>query len=280
MRHRFSASSASLAAFAFALWLAATPAFAQGRLEAKYEASLAGVLVGKGAWLIDIAEDQYTLAAKGGSAGLLKFATTGGGTVTSQGRIVNGQFVPASYQTVYETDKKHETIKMSFAQGGIKEFSLVPEPPVHSERLPVTEAHKRNVVDPMTGSMLRVGGTADPVNRDACNAKFSVFDGRMRYDLHFDYKRMDVAKTEKGYRGPVVVCAIYFSPVSGYIPDRPTIKYLAAARNMEVWFAPIAGTRVLVPLKILVPTSYGTVALEATQFVSTAAQSKAAAKTQ
>jgi hypothetical protein len=67
-----------------------------------------------------------------------------------------------------------------------------------------------------------------------------------------------------------VVCALYFVPIAGYVPDRAAIKYLAAQRNMEVWLAPIAGTRVLVPFKVLVPTPIGMAALEATQFVSTA----------
>ena len=58
---------------------------------------------------------------------------------------------------------------------------------------------------------------------------------------------METVKAEKGYHGPAVVCAIYFSPIAGYVPDRPAIKYLAAQRNMEIWLAPIAGTRVLVP---------------------------------
>ena len=80
----------------------------------------------------------------------------------------------------------------------------------------------------------------------------------MRYDLKLDFKRMETVKAEKGYQGPVVVCAIYFTPVSGYIPDRPVIKYLAAQRNMEIWFAPIAGTRMLVPFRMSMPTPLGT----------------------
>ena len=46
---------------------------------------------------------------------------------------------------------------------------------------------------------------------------------------------------------------------------------------MEVWFAPIAGTRVLVPYRVTVPTPLGTAMLEATQFI---AAPRAAARTQ
>ena len=40
-------------------------ALAQGRLDARYEATLAGIPVGKGAWTIDISDDQFSAAASG-----------------------------------------------------------------------------------------------------------------------------------------------------------------------------------------------------------------------
>src|SRR5262249_18073479 len=76
---------------------AASQAHAQGRLDARYEATLAGILVGKGAWIIDVGEDQYSAAASGGSSGILKAFTGGEGTGSAQGRIVNGQLVPSNY---------------------------------------------------------------------------------------------------------------------------------------------------------------------------------------
>src|SRR5215213_6271743 len=55
-------------------------ASAQGRLEAHYEATLSGIAVGKGGWNIDISDDQYSAAASGGTAGLLKTFSGGSGT--------------------------------------------------------------------------------------------------------------------------------------------------------------------------------------------------------
>jgi hypothetical protein len=43
---------------------------------------------------------------------------------------------------------------------------------------------------------------------------------------------------------------------------------------MEVWLAPVAGTRVLVPFRISIPTALGLGVLQATQFVSAAHQGK------
>jgi hypothetical protein len=252
--------------------LAAQPqsAAAQGRLDARYEATLAGIPVGKGAWTIEISDDQFSAAASGGTAGLLKAFAGGSGTGASQGRVVNGALVATNYLASTTTSKKSEAIHMVLANGNVKEFAIEPEPPVDPDRIPVTDAHRRGVYDPMTGSMLHVGGSGEVLTPDACRTGAAIFDGRMRYDLKLDFKRMETVKAEKGYQGPVVVCAIYFSPVAGYIPDRAVIKYLAAQRNIEIAFAPIAGTRILVPFRMVVPTPLGTAMLEATQFITQA----------
>jgi hypothetical protein len=252
------------------LSLAPQAATAQGRLDAQYEATLAGLPVGKGAWTIEIADDQFSAAAAGGTAGLLKSFAGGSGTGASQGRVVNGALVATAYQASTTTSKKTENIHMVLANGNIREFGIEPEPPVDPDRIPVTEAHRRGVFDPMTGSMLRVPGAGDPVSPEACHASTAVFDGRMRYDLKLDFKRMETVKAERGYQGPVVVCAVYFTPLSGYIPDRAVIKYLTAQRNIEIAFAPVAGTRILVPFRMKIPTPLGPAMLEATQFITTA----------
>jgi hypothetical protein len=267
-----------LCVLAFVL-LASPTAFAQGRLDAHYEATLAGIPVGKGAWIIDIQDDQFSASASGGTAGLLKAFAGGTGTGASQGRVVGGALVATNYSATTVTAKKSEAIHMVLVNGNVREFGIDPEPPVDPDRIPVTEAHRRGVFDPMTGSMLRVSGTGDVLSPDACRTAAGIFDGRLRYDLKLDFKRMETVKAEKGYHGPAVVCAIYFTPVAGYIPDRPVIKYLAAQRNIEIAFVPIAGTRVLVPFRMTIPTPFGQAMLEATQFVTQATPPRVA-KTQ
>jgi hypothetical protein len=112
---------------------------------------------------------------------------------------------------------------------------------------------------------------------EACQRTLSIFDGRMRYDLQLAFKRMDSVKADKGYKGPVVVCAVYFLPIAGFIPSRAAIKYLVELREAECWLAPVAGTRVLVPFRVQIPTPIGLAMLEATHFVSAAQPSRPAA---
>ncbi len=248
----------------------ARPAAAQGKLDAQYEATLAGIPVGKGAWTIEIGDDQFQASAAGGTSGLMKTFSSGGGTGASQGRVVNGALVATNYTASTTTSKKSETIHITLDKGNVKEFGIDPVPPVDADRIPVTDAQRRGVFDPMTASLLRVPGTGDPVSAEACHAGAPIFDGRMRYDLKLDFKRMETVKADKGYRGPAVVCAVYFTPVAGYIPDRPVIKYLAARRDIEITFAPLAGTRILVPFRLRIPTPLGMAMLEASQFITQA----------
>jgi hypothetical protein len=252
------------------LWLAPLEASAQGRLDAHYEATLSGIPVGKGSWTIEIGDDAFSASAQGGSSGLLKAFSGGSGTGASQGRVVNGALLANAYVATTTTSKKSETVRLVIANGGVKDFAIDPEPPVDPDRIVVTEAHRKNVLDPMTGSMIRVPGTGDPLTPEACRVGTGVFDGRLRYDLKLDFKRMEVVKAERGYHGPAVVCAVYFTPVAGYIPDRPVIKYLATERRIEIAFVPIAGTRVLVPFRMTIPTPFGLAMLEATSFVTSA----------
>jgi hypothetical protein len=280
----FAAPRLSLPAFVAGCLLLPLPfagtAHAQGRVDAQYEVTLAGIPIGRGAWVVDISDDQYSALASGKTIGLIAALSTGEGNGGAQGRVVKGQLVPSSYSVSMTTNKRSELLKIVLANGNVKEFTIEPEPPINADRIPVTEAHKRGVFDPMTGSLLRVPGTGDPVSPEACSQGTSVFDGRMRYDLKLEYKRIETIKVEKGYQGPVVVCGITFVPIAGYVPDRAAIKYLRAQRSMEVWFAPILGTRVLMPYRVTIPTPLGTGMLQATRFTNSISSTPAAVRTQ
>jgi len=69
----------------------------------------------------------------------------------------------------------------------------------------------------------------------------------VRFDLQLSFNRIGEVHAQKGYQGPVVVCGVQFAPLTGYVPERPSIKYLVARRDIETWLAPIPGTRIAVP---------------------------------
>jgi Protein of unknown function (DUF3108) len=254
--------------------------FAQGKLDARYTVSVGGLPVGRGSWVIDITDDHFSAAASGATAGLMRVFASGQGQSAARGGVSGGQLVPSTYASSIVTDQKFDEVRMVISSGTVKEFVADPPTVPSPDRVPLTEAHKRGVSDPMTASLMRVPGNGDPIVPQACQRTLSIFDGRMRYDLRLAFKRLEQVKAERGYQGGSVVCAVYFSPIAGHIPDRAAIKYLAELRDIEMWLAPIAGTRVMVPYRVTVPTPIGLGVMQATQFVSVPQPGKATAKTQ
>ena len=227
---------------------------------------------------MDVREDRFSAEAKGSTSGLARFFSSGHGTTASRGAIKNGQFAPANYAISVKWGKKFEDLRMKIADGAVKDLTIVPPMVEHPDRIRVTEAHRRNVLDPMTGSLLRVQGKGDLMAPEVCKQHAPIFDGRMRYDLTLAYKRIEQVQTA-GYSGPALVCAIYFAPLAGYVPNRSAVKYLIDQRDMETWLVPIAGTRVLVPFKVVIPTPVGQGILQATQLAVSPLPSRASAKT-
>jgi hypothetical protein len=207
---------------------------------------------------------------------MLRVFASGQGSGAARGYMVQGIPVPASFAGSITADKKTEEIRMTLDKGDIKDFVITPPTQPNPERIPLTDAHRKGAIDPMSAMLLRVPGRDNPVSPQACQRVLPVFDGRVRYDLSLVFKRIEQVKTEKGYEGPVVVCGVYFSPVAGHVPDRAAIKYLIKQRDMEIWFAPVAATRVVVPYRVVIPTPIGVGVMEATQFVSAPQPSRAA----
>jgi hypothetical protein len=253
---------------------------AQGRLDAEYVATVAGIPVGHGNWAVEISDNAYTAAASGTTAGLLKIFSGAHGSGAASGTITKGEPVPVSYAATIIDDRHIDEVRIALANGNVTDYTAEPPLVPLPDRIPVTDADRRGVVDPMTSALTRVGGSGDPVNPAACAPKIAVFDGRVRYDLHSEFKRMEMVKAQTGYQGPAVVCALYFAPISGYVPGRAAVKYLVELRDAEVWLAPIAGTRVLVPFRVSMPTPLGLGVLQATRFVSAPEQPHALAKIQ
>ncbi|HLN10248.1 MAG TPA: DUF3108 domain-containing protein [Xanthobacteraceae bacterium] len=243
---------------------------AQGKLEARYVASVGGIPLGKGAWVIEIGDTQYTAAASGRVTGVLRAVTSGEGSSAVRGLLNGGHPVPQNYAVHVTSDDKTDEVRMTFNSGTVKE--LVAEPPFAPtpDRIPVTEIHRKGVIDPMSAGLMPVGGTGDVLVPEACQRTLPIFDGRQRFDLTLTFKRLDKVSSDKGYQGPVVVCQVTYQPLAGHRPSRYAIKYLMEQRDMEIWLAPIAGTRILVPYRIQVPTLLGAAVLEATQFVAVA----------
>jgi len=257
------------------LFLAATaPAFADARLDVRYKASitalsdLKGIEIGRGALIIDITDDGYAAAGSAKVTGLARMVSKGEGSVAARGNFVSGKVSPLSYSSSSETDKKAEEIRISLASNTVTEFAVSPPTTPAEDRVPVTEQNRHGVVDPMSAAVITVPGNGDMLAPDSCNRTIPIFDGRQRYDLVFSYERTEPSKNVKGYSGPMLVCRVDYRPIAGHRASRLQVKYMENNKNIFVWLAPVAGTRVLFPIRVSIVTLVGVVLVEAETFAA------------
>jgi len=178
---------------------------AQSRLEARYSVSLAGIPLGAGTWVIDITGDQYTAVANGRTTGLVKLIANGHGSAGSRGAFQGASVASSGYMANSVSDKKTDDVRMVLRGGAVKEVTAEPPLEVSPDRVPVTDAHRKGVIDPMSAALMPVAGKGEVLAPEACKRKLAIFDGRNRVDIDLVYKRMDQVKADKGYQGPVEI---------------------------------------------------------------------------
>lgn len=249
--------------------LAVGSARAQGKLNLHYRISMTGVMFGEIVWLVDIGDTLYTTSASGKASGVLSVLVKGEGSVEAQGSIATDRLNPSSYTSTITDDDGTIKLQMKFADGVATE-QIAPHPPVHADRVPVTDADRRGIADPLSAVLIptKLGGGA--MAASDCNRTLKIFDGRRRYNLVLSFGRMDRVAVERGYSGPILVCGVVLQPIAGYRADSMIVKYVAGRRNMELWFAPVAGTSIIAPVRVLMPTLIGTLKIQADQFEAVA----------
>jgi hypothetical protein len=248
---------------------ASSGAHAQTRLDASYAISVARIPIGQIDWTLNLGGDRYTATAKGHASGVLRVLASGQGTLETHGDIKDGALAPTNFAATTKSENDNADIKMTLDDGAVTQLDAS-TPPASTDRVPLTDADRRGVVDPLSAMVIGAGASGDVLSRDACQRTLPVFDGRRRFDLALSFKRMEKLKAEKGYDGPAVVCSVAFKAIAGHRASSPLVKYLSDGRDIELWLAPVAGTRLLAPIRLSVASMLGNLVIAATSFAVTA----------
>jgi len=242
-------------------------AHAEGKLDASYTISFAHIRVGDIAATGVFGESEYAISARGRAGGLMKVLVDGQASFATHGTIKDGYPVPTTFTSKIVSDAETSDVTMVLDEGSVKELAAAT--PLKSDRVPVTQANRQGIVDPLTAMLFSAAAAGEGLSQDVCRHTLPIFDGQQRYDLKLAFKRMDKVTAEKGYAGPVVVCSVSYEPIAGH-RAYPLVKYLSEGREMEMALAPVAGTRLLAPFRMLVVSALANLVIEANQFEVTA----------
>jgi Protein of unknown function (DUF3108) len=239
-------------------------AHAQGTLDASYTISFARIPVGEITATVVFGDREYAISARARAGGVMKVLSVDGeASFNTRGAIKDGHPVPADFTSKIVSNTETSDVTMVLDEGDVRELAAAPPP--GQDRVPVTAANRRGIVDPLTAALFSAAAAGKTLSEDACRRTLPIFDGRQRYDLKLAFKRMDKVTAEKGYAGPVVVCSVRYEPIAGHRASR-FVKYLSEGREMEMALAPIAGTRLLAPIRLSIVNMLANLMIEANRF--------------
>lgn len=241
----------------------------------RYAITLIGLPIGTASVSGWLGPANYRLEANGKLTGLAGVIVNSKGAATSTGSLARGQVNPSTFAATAATGNYLLTIRMAMADGRAEKVEIAPPYEQKPDRVPLTDADRRGIVDPMSSFFMSVPGSQDLVGPAACNRTLPMFDGGVRFDITLAYVGVRQVKGP-GYNGPVAVCSARYKPIAGHRPERPATKFMTDNKEMEVWLAPVAGTRFVVPYRVSILSMIGTTVIEATAF-DIATEKKAAA---
>ena len=185
--------------------------------------------------------------------GLLRVFASGQGSGASRGYVDQRQAGAGELcrqHHLRQEDRRNPHDARHGRREGLRDRAA--EPPPIPERIPVTDAHRRGVIDPMTGSLIRVPGNGNPLG--AAGLPAHAVGVRRPHALRPASSPTSAWTRSRPRRA---MRARWWSARSisrrspATFPTRAAIKYLVEQRDMEVWLAPVAGTRVLVPFRVV-----------------------------
>ncbi len=231
-----------------------------------YRITLAGLTLGTADLGGTFDGDRYTLSMSAqltGIAGML--SGSGRGAASATGALVGSRLVPTGFSASGRSGSAERTVRVAISSGNVNKIEINPpfqENPDLPPRVPLREVDKLGITDPLSAivAVAALKGKSDDAAN--CNRTVPVFDGTQRFDIVMSFA--ETKRVQKpGFSGDVLVCDLRYVPVSGHRPERPSVKFMTDNREMNVWLAPVEGSRVLVPIRISVKTMVGTTVVEA-----------------
>lgn len=227
-----------------------------------YDISLIGFPIGQATLTGNADPGTYRVELNAKLTGLASIISGGKGTAVATGGGLPGRILPASYQLNVAGGGQVLAMRIGLASGNVTSVTIDPPLQPRPDRVPVLEAHKRGVLDPVSAFLMPVPGRAPLLDAASCNRTLPVFDGGGRFDVLLSFGEKTTLKI-KGYDGPALLCNVRYVPISGHRAERKAVQFMADNKDIQVWLIPVGGSRVMIPARIMLRTMIGMLAIDA-----------------
>jgi hypothetical protein len=235
-------------------------------MHAHYRVSLIGLPIGVADASSSIDARHYRVDLNVKLTGIASLVSNLKMALASSGEVDDGAPSPLTYATTASNSRETRTLRMALASGSVRQVQYAPfwEEDHGPDHVPLTDAHRRDIIDPLSAFLVPVPGSENPVGPGACRSRVSVYDGYTRFDVTLSFVGVKDIK-EKGYSGPVTVCAGRYIPIAGHKSTAKGTQFMAQNKDMEVWLAPVSRAHVVIPYRVSLMTMVGTAVIEASE---------------
>jgi Protein of unknown function (DUF3108) len=260
----FLSRSLALLGVALAACAPAAEAASAETMQADYRVSLIGVPIGVAIARASVAERHYKVALNVHLTGVAAWISKLRMALVSSGNYDGGALSPSGYATIASNSRETRTLRMAISEGAVRAIQY--SPPWYGQnspdRVPLTEASKRDIIDPLSAFIMPTNGSA--VGPAACNRRVPVFDGYTRFDVTLAYVGVKEIRS-RGYSGPVTICSARYIPIAGHKPANKATEFMANNKDMNIWLAPVPHMPLVVPYRVSLMTMAGTAVIEAAE---------------
>ncbi|HEY3638206.1 MAG TPA: DUF3108 domain-containing protein [Rhizomicrobium sp.] len=244
---------------------AAAPPVPSGAATLAYSIAFWSIPFGQTSYQLRFADGGYSASSHFETSGIVSLFWQAIIDASASGHLAGVSLAPKQYDSFYRRgEAKKERVLVTFDKSAV---TTTADPPYDMTKYPVSDAQKREALDPMSAIALVLAGlTADHGN--PCGTVAPVFDGRRRYNIEFAYEHDEPVSLGAIYNGTAHLCRLHYKQIAGFKPK--ILKEGAAFPPIYGDFAEIPSPQApdhhyLVPLRISAHVSWGTVSAQITK---------------
>lgn len=253
----------SLTALGFAALAAISPARGDEiAATATYSVTLGGTLIATAVIRLNETGDAYAMAFDARISGLAQLVASGTARGESIGQSTRSGLVSQKFDLLTRAQGEDFTVNIEYAGKDVTAF--VVDPPIlnNIDRVALERKHLRGVNDMLAAFVLKGGG----LDAGLCDRKLQIFTGVERFNVSMSYARGEEATSKRtGYQGPVILCNVHYTPVSGHYTTSEITNYLAEEGRILLWYAPLKTPGYFIPYRALISTGVGDLSVVLTE---------------
>lgn len=232
-----------------------TPSFAAGnvKVNVNYSLNIGGFKLGSVGLAARLKKNSYAISIRafttGGMDSLMRF------TIETRARgVYNGHKVNSTeYMTAYSNQRIKRHVVVKYPNKSRATVDAKPAYRSFKDTVPLRAKHMRNVVDPLGAMLLPFNKKYAHDSNQQCNRVQSIFDGVTRYKLQM----RAIKNTDSKFKN-AIACKVTYTPIAGHRKSQGDKTIIDNFASAKVWLMPIEKAGVLLPVKVEIPTQFGT----------------------